>query len=724
MGRLLHDMRVLLLSTAVTLTCFYPSVALAQDNRPPPGHTRSLTPTRADKPPIIDGRLDEDVWERAALADQFWISEQQRWPSEKTEVLVLADKNNLYFGFRVYDSQPDKILAKQTRRDFSLMYDDWVTVELDPFHNFREISSYSVNAIGTQKDEIAGGRAQNIQWKGDWKAAVARTAYGWSAEMAIPFEILNYHKDSTSFGVNFVRYHNRTDELSRWADVTAQNKPEEMGQLVGLEIGPMKRIEDWTFMPYALFGHDTPNKKGEIKSFLATGGMDIRYQPRQNLTGVLSVNPDFSQLETQVTDINFTYTEKFLFDPRPFFQEGGAYFGGGTEYFYSNRVPDFNGGGKFFGQLGQNRVGFLATEAPDNRWDTVLRLGREIDPRNTASAMMVTTNREDFNNQLFLGQFSGRQPFGLNYGLDLAMTTTQGQSGDGSHVKGALGWQWDFVYLNTTVDNYTENYFPANGLLSSDLPGTRGVGTFASYYRDFGTAAPLRKVKGEVGWEGRQTTDGLTQKNAGYAGGDIELQQKVDLTLYYNDGFYRPVGSNKGEWADHMNHDRYWTVGLDYDTRSSVFTSGAAYSWGEQGGDAYRYFNLYLKVRPTKNTFFNLSTERLDSFGIFNQTIASGGWDFTKEDGIAFRVIFANDDRYYRLAYSHQVHKGLNIFAVIDKEPNLPTNYSVKFVYALPFASSTLFSPSRAAAGLRDSIVGSIFPDRFRGRVAFPIPTP
>ena len=679
-------MRVLLLSTVVTLTCFCPSVAIAQDNRPPPGHTRSLTPTIADKPPIIDGRLDENVWKRAALADQFWISEQQRWPSEKTEVLVLADKNNHYFGFRVYDSQPDKILAKQTRRDFSLMYDDWVTVELDPFHNFREISSYSVNAIGTQKDEIAGGRAQNIQWKGDWKAAVARTAYGWSAEMAIPFEILNYHKDSTSFGVNFVRYHNRTDELSRWADVTVQNKPEEMGHLVGLEIGHMKRIEDWTFMPYALFGHDTPNKKGEIKSFLATGGMDIRYQPRQNLTGMLSINPDFSQLETQVTDINFTYTEKFLFDPRPFFQEGGAYFGGGTQFFYSNRIPDFNYGGKFFGQLGQNRVGFLATEAPDSRWDTVLRLGREIDPRNTASAMMVTTNRQDFNNQLFLGQFSGRQPFGLNYGLDLAMTTTQGQSGDGSHVKGALGWRSDFVFLDTTVDNYTENFFPANGLLSSDLPGTRGVGTFASYYRDFGTAAPLRKVKGEVGWEGRQTTDGLTQKNGGYAGGDIELQQKVDLKLYYSDGFYRPVGSNKGEWADHMNHDRYWTASLSFNKRSSVYSYGASYSWGTLGGGVYRYLAPYFWIRPIKEAFLQVSTERLHSFGTFDQTVVSGGWDITPKDGVVFRYISANHADFFRAGYSRQVRKGLNIFTVYDKEAFQHAQFSVKLVLAIPFS--------------------------------------
>lgn len=683
-----------------------------------------MTAAKTDKPPFIDGKLDDEAWRKAALADGFWISEQQRWPTEKTEVLVLADQEHLYFGFRVYDSQPDKIEAKQTRRDFSLGLDDQVTVELDPFHNFREISSYSVNAIGTQKDEIAGGRARNIQWKGDWKAASTRTDYGWSAEIAIPFEILNYHDDATTFGINFVRYHNRTDEFSRWADVTVQNKPEEMGRLVGLEIMQAARTEDWTFMPYVLFGRNARDKEGEIKKFLGTGGIDIRYQPRQNLTGVLSFNPDFSQLESQVTDINFTYTEKFQFDPRPFFQEGGAYFGGGSQFFYSNRVPDFDYGGKFFAQLGQNRVGFLMTEAPGSRWDTALRLSREIDPRNTASAMVVTTDRQNLKNQLLLGQFSGRQPFGLNYSFDAAMTTTQGQRGDGGHVRGGLGWRGDFAYFGTSLDNYTVNFFPANGLLKGDLPDTRGVNNYVGYYRDFGTAAPLRLVYGNGGWIGRQTADSLTQNKTWYGGGGVELQQQIKLNLYYSNGFYRPVGSKNGQWSDDMNHDRYWTVGLDFNTRSSLFGYGSSYSWGELGGGTYGYLAPYLWVRPTNNTFLNFSTERLNSFGHFDQTIVSGGWDITKEDGIAFRYILANGDRYYRLAYSHQVQKGINIFAVLDKEPNQELSFSVKLVFALPFSSSNLSSPSRAAAALRDSVLDSIIPGRLRGRAAKPISAP
>ena len=222
-------MRVFCLALSLCVLNPLTPTGWSEQRRPVPGHMRSLPVPRTEETMIVNGMLDEPAWKNASVADGFWMTEKDQWPAEKTEVLVIADDGHLYFGFRAYDSQPDKILAYQTRRDGGLGLDDQVGVELDPFHNHREISTYSINSIGTQDDAIAGGRARNIQWKGDWTAAAVRTDYGWSAEIAIPFEILNYRDGNTTFGINLVRYHNRTDEWSRWADLTPQNKPEEMG---------------------------------------------------------------------------------------------------------------------------------------------------------------------------------------------------------------------------------------------------------------------------------------------------------------------------------------------------------------------------------------------------------------------------------------------------------------------------------------------------------------
>jgi len=220
--------------------------------RPPPGHTRVLSVTATTTAPKIDGVLDDPAWKNAAVGDRFWISEQERWPTEQTEVLVTADAKFLYFGFRVHDHEPDQIEALQTRRDEGLGNDDHVSVELDPYLSRREISTYSVNAAVVQSDAIAGGRARQLSWKGEWRAAASRTSYGWSAEIAIPFSILNFEEGKTTFGVNFVRYHNRTDEWSRWADVTVRNLPEEMGRLTNVRTGAGIRDRSVTFLPYAL----------------------------------------------------------------------------------------------------------------------------------------------------------------------------------------------------------------------------------------------------------------------------------------------------------------------------------------------------------------------------------------------------------------------------------------------------------------------------------------
>lgn len=180
-------------------------------------------------PPVIDGELDDAIWQIAGVSDSFWVSAQNRRPTDRTEVLVIQDQENLYVGFRMYESLPGSILVTREVRDTGLGYDDSIQVELDTILNRRDISSFSVNPFGTQSDEIAGGRASKVEWKGDWQGASKRTKYGWSAEFAIPFAILNYHLRDARFGVNFRRYQSRTKEYSYWADVTPQSLSEEMG---------------------------------------------------------------------------------------------------------------------------------------------------------------------------------------------------------------------------------------------------------------------------------------------------------------------------------------------------------------------------------------------------------------------------------------------------------------------------------------------------------------
>lgn len=659
------------------------SAVLAQDRIPVPGHTRAVMVPYIAIAPVVDGNLDDVSWNDAATAKDFWISEEKRLPTERTEVLIMSDGENLYFGFRCYDSQPESIQATKTRRDAGLGHDDRVSVELDSLRNYRAISSYSVTANGTQDDAIAGGRARKIEWKGDWRGAAVRTGYGWSAEIAIPYKILNYQAESLSFGVNFVRYHNRTDEWSRWADVTPQNKIEEIGQLVGLLLPANAKQQPWTIMPYVLGGTNIPDIKGEPKDQLVSAGATIRYEPRANLTSVFSIYPDFTQLETQVTDIDFSYTEKFRADPRPFFQEGSFYLGRDTSYFYSNRIPDFYGGGKLFAQPGQMQTGGFVTGAPDKRWDGAFRFVKEMDALHSAGFMLVGTTREELDNQLFVAQLDGRERYGLFYSADAAFSNTEKQAfNKGGAYKGNLGWQKDYWTIATSFDHFDKEYYPANGLLKNDRYGTKSIDVSTGYYRE-SPGGPFRTVSGNMVLAGRNTLDGRTQNHSLWMDGGFELRQQVRLLLSYSRGKYRPVSGERGEFSDTVNDDHYWAANLDFNTRSSHFGYGLYYADGFLGGDDYNYVTGYVWVNPTDNTFINISSERLQNFGDTRQTTVKTGWDITPENGLVARYIDAEEGDYRRFAYRRTVRSGMDVFAVYNREPFTEGQFSVKVVWVL-----------------------------------------
>jgi len=655
---------------------------LDYDNRPPPGRSRVIAVSETTVAPVIDGVLDDEAWKGAAVADRFWISEQERWPTDQTEVLVIADSRYLYIAFRVYETQRDKIEALQTRRDSGLGLDDQVAVELDPFLSYREVSRYSVNAAGVQDDAIAGGRARQLSWKGDWHAAATRTDYGWSVEMAIPFAILNFEEGATTFGVNFLRYQHRTDEWSRWADVTVRSLPEERGRLTGLTPTANVQTRPLTFLPYVLAGRNIPNKSGQIRSTLVTGGVDIRYQPQPNLTGVLSLNPDFSQVETAVTDINFNYNEKFRPDNRPFFQEGSAYFGKNTAYFYSNNVPNFDYGGKFFTRASGYQVGALAARSPNSRTDFVVGLQREIDATHSMGGIIVGTDQPNLRNILYVAQAQGREPSGFRYAFDGALSQTEYQPGDGSYVQGTVGLDKDFWSLGVTASRYALNYRPALGLLAGDLPDTRGVAPSVSYCRDLG-AGPIREITGYFVESIRDTGDGRLQRNYGAVGGSIELQQEIKLGLAWEGGQYRPVAGGPGIWSDTVNHDHYTTGSIDFNTRSSRLGYGVSYSSGFLGGSDYAYGYAYLWTRPTQTTFVSASAERLWQFGQSDQYIVNAGWDITPRHGIYGRYIW-NAGSYTRFAYTFHATERIDFFAVYDNQVGLPAQLSAKILVTLP----------------------------------------
>jgi hypothetical protein len=225
------------------------------------------------------------------------------------------------------------------------------------------------------------------------------------------------------------------------------------------------------------------------------------------------------------------------------------------------------------------------------------------------------------------------------------------------------------------------DYFPANGLIKQDLIGTEGVRPFVNYYRDFGDKA-IRELNIYVTGSDRETLDGLLQTRSWSSGATLETRQQIRFGLFHFSGDYRPVAGEPGDFADIVHDDEFWTASLDFNTRSDVLGYGATYSHGSIAGGDYDNALVYLWYRPLDRLILNMSSERLESFGTFNQSILTVSWDINSQSGIAARYIWTDDAEYVRLAYRRQVRSGLDIFFVIDDGPTYDPEVSLKVVWA------------------------------------------
>jgi len=136
---------------------------------------------RASARPVLDGVLDDAVWREAIPFGEFFQSERRvgEPASERTEVRVLYDADNVYFGIRAYDSSPDLIVGKNMVRDGLLSSDDAITILLDPLHDHRTAYLFGTNPNGMRVDaNLLGSKDSDLNkdWDGVWTVVARRDA--------------------------------------------------------------------------------------------------------------------------------------------------------------------------------------------------------------------------------------------------------------------------------------------------------------------------------------------------------------------------------------------------------------------------------------------------------------------------------------------------------------------------------------------------------------------
>jgi len=332
----------------------------------------------------LDGRLNEAAWRDAKV---FELTQQDPHPGAPTpyttEVRVLADGQHLYFGFANSDPELESLAVHTLQRDDEQENDDHITIVLDTLGGRRLGYWFQVNAGGARTDGLNVNATTDDNWNGIWDAAVQHMSSGWTAEIAISAQSLQFNSDLTAWGLNIGRYVAR-DQLSlRWTGITLDADIFDLrraGTLHG--ISDLKRGLGLAVQPYALARYNSASgadQSGDV-------GVDIKYNITPQLEGILTVNPDFAEAEVEEGQVNLGRFSLFFPEKRPFFLEGSNLFEFGhgqnigddgnlsTQFvpYFSRRIGLVEGqivpidaGAKLIGHAGDFSIGALTVETSD-----------------------------------------------------------------------------------------------------------------------------------------------------------------------------------------------------------------------------------------------------------------------------------------------------------------------------------------------------------------------
>jgi hypothetical protein len=459
--------------------------AAAQEAAAPPKEIRAV---RVEgRSPLIDGRLDDAVWQTAPVLADFVQKQpvEGAAPTERTEVRFLYDDHALYVGARMHKADPASIQAPVSRRDQGAQAEHlWVS--LDTWLDRRTAYAFGVTAAGTRLDRYHGEddeTAWDDAFDPVWEARVARDSLGWTTEMRIPFSQLRFTAAADQrWGLNVSRLNPATREEVFWIAVPSQERgwASRFGVLEGIEgIAPARRLE---LLPYvaasARFTADPApgNPFDDGSSGVARIGGDMKMGLGPSLTLEATVNPDFGQVEADPAEVNLSAFETFFPERRPFFIEGSQLLeGGGPTYFYSRRIgatprgpaegdhvdypgtSTILGAGKLTGRLsGGTSVGALAAvtrgeharvfDAESGTIERVrvaplagygvFRAERQFGADASTAGVMATALRRDVDGGDPLGALLHRQAY--TGGADWNLRMKRGEYS----LSGWAGWSW------------------------------------------------------------------------------------------------------------------------------------------------------------------------------------------------------------------------------------------------------------------------------------------
>lgn len=599
---------------------------------------KTLRAQRVSEPPELDGLVTEAFWKEIDVATDFIQQnpEEGELSPERTEVRVVFDDRNLYFGIICFDSQPQNIVVTQNRRDADLEDTDSLLILLDTFNDDQNAFIFGTSPTGIEFDaqvskagqrrgggggparaggsggaQRGGSSAFNLNWDGVWKVRSQITERGWESEIVIPFRTVRYKPGETVWGLNLMRNLRRRNELSYWSPISRAFRLTQVsmaGSLSGLETRTHRNLK---LLPYVLGGFSQDyNRSDDQSRFERDAGLDLKYSLTSSLTLDATFNTDFAQVEVDDEQVNLTRFDLFFPEKRPFFLENSGFFEFGTtqevEIFFSRRIGldddrnpvPIDAGARISGKAGPYQIGMLNMQtrsvdgaAPANNY-SVARLSRELP--NRSSIGVIGVNRQATT------QFGGSGSYNRTYGADaniglgrfgnwfnyVAATQTPGLEGS-DHTYSSR-----FEY-DDARHQFTLGYMEVGRNFNPEVGFVRRVGfrkpEYFYRYTHYMDSGPIRSIEPHILSDTWLTLE-TNEKESGFDhlhldtrwqnGGRLGIAynrnfERLDIPFEVHPDIFIPVGRYQfNEWITNFQTDPSATVYVGGNVAVGDFYSG------------------------------------------------------------------------------------------------------------------------------------------------------
>lgn len=377
---------------------------------------------------IFDGKLDEPFWNEMESLDLVMYQPVYNGTiSEKNEIYLLYDENNIYLAARLYHNDTGDIRSNSLYRD-QYSSDDTFALILDTFNDDENALWFFTNPAGNRFDVLVSNDAEetNFDWNTYWDVKTERTDWGWSVEMRVPFSTLGFQSSNEEvvMGAIVYRYLAKRNERYIYPDIPPnwENGFRKPSQARKISLTGINDKNPVYITPYLLGGlerraelNNSSTKYVNTKEWTHEPGIDIKMNLNSNLTADFTVNTDFAQVEADDQRINLTRFPLFFSEKRQFFQERSSVFNFGfsrdSRLFNSRRIglaPNgepirIYGGARMVGKINSTDVGFINMQTassgnlPSENFN-VLRVKRKILNRYSSIGGMFTSRIATYEN--------------------------------------------------------------------------------------------------------------------------------------------------------------------------------------------------------------------------------------------------------------------------------------------------------------------------------------